>query len=250
MRVPYITAHSGCENTPRDSMDAIERAAALGADIVEMDVRRAPDGVLRISHNRITPEEYEKKPTLMDVLRRLKDTDLSLNCDVKEQAALYDTLDMAASIGFGKERLVLSGCTSPEQIVRDSSLTEKARVYVNIEELLKFLYFAERAPAYTPAFGTLMTEPWVLLKEASLSGQWLDAVVRFAESFPVQGINLPFRCLTNDFVEKLHSAQIPFSVWTVNDPANMEYCIRANAENITTLEVKLALQRRKALCGF
>ena len=57
MRVPYITAHSGCENTPRDSMDAVERAAALGADIVEMDVRRAPDGVLRISDNRIPPEE-------------------------------------------------------------------------------------------------------------------------------------------------------------------------------------------------
>lgn len=231
-------------------MDAIERAVALGADIVEMDVRRAPDGVLRISHNRITPEEYEKKPTLMDVFRRLKDTNLSLNCDVKEQAALYNTLDMAASIGFGKERLVLSGCTSPEQIVRDSSLTEKARIYVNIEELLKFLYFAEHAPAYAPAFGTLMTEPWVLLKEESLSGQWLDAVVQFVKSFPVQGINLPFRCLTNDFVEKLHSAEIPFSVWTVNDPANMEYCIRANAENITTLEVKLALQQRKALRGF
>ena len=53
MPVPYITAHSGCENTPQDSMASVEKALVQGADIVDMDERKAPDGVLRISHERL-----------------------------------------------------------------------------------------------------------------------------------------------------------------------------------------------------
>lgn len=249
MKIPYITAHSGCENTPRDSMDAIERAVALGADIVEMDVRRAPDGVLRISHNRLTPEEYAEKPTLTEVLRRLKGTELSLNCDLKEQAALYDTLALAASMGFGRERLILSGCTSPEQLTRDISLTERAHIYVNIEELLKFLYLEENGLAYGPDFAVLMNEPWTYLKKAAIPERWADAIVRFVKGLPIRGINLPYRCLTESLARQLREADIPFSVWTVNDPEIMDGCIRAGAENITTLEVGLALERRRLLCG-
>ena len=45
MKMPQITGHSGCEGTPRDSMASIERAAALGADAVEVDVRRGSNGI-------------------------------------------------------------------------------------------------------------------------------------------------------------------------------------------------------------
>lgn len=249
MQIPYITAHSGCEGTPRDSMDAIEQAVALGADIVEMDVRRAQDGVLRISHDPLSLEEYAEKPTLLEVFRRLAGTGLSLNCDVKEQAALYDTLKLAASMGFDRERLILSGCTSPEQLVRDPSLRERARIYVNIEELLKFLYLMEHPPAYGPDFAQLMAEPWHFLKKAALPDHWLDEIVRFAKNVPVQGVNLPYRCLTDPFVQRLREAEVPFSVWTVNDPEVVAYCIRSGAENITTLEVRMALAQRQTLCG-
>ena len=41
MRIPMITAHSGCEGTARDSLDSVECAIRLGADVVEMDIRKA-----------------------------------------------------------------------------------------------------------------------------------------------------------------------------------------------------------------
>lgn len=249
MRVPYITAHSGCENTPRDSMESIERAIQLGADVVEMDIRRAPDGVLRISHNPLTEEEYQEKPALESVFLRLRDTELSLNCDIKEAAALYDTLDMAASFGFGKERLILSGCTSPEQIARDPALVRRARLYVNVEEALKLLFFQRRQKGYTAEFQTLMSDPWLLLREGEVPDVWLEEVVQFAKAFRVQGINLPFRLLTDSFVKKMQSAEVPFSVWTVNDPEKIERCVREGAENITTLEVGKALEKRSRICG-
>lgn len=250
MRITYITAHSGCENTPRDSMESIEWAIRLGADVVEMDIRRAPDGSLRVSHDPLPEREYGEKPVLETVFRRLRDTELSLNCDIKEAAALYDVLDMAASFGFDRERLILSGCTSPEQIARDPALVQRARLYVNVEEVLKFLYFQRRLGGYTAEFQKLMSAPWMLLREGEIPDPWLEEVVQFAKSFRVQGINLPFRLLTDSFVENMQREEVPFSVWTVNDPGKIEQCVREGAENITTLEVGMALEKRNRLCGI
>lgn len=249
MRIPYITAHSGCEGTPRDSMESIEQAVRLGADIVEMDIRRAPDGVLRISHNPLSEEEYKEKPELKTVFLRLLDTGLSLNCDIKEAPALYDALDMAASFGFDKERLILSGCTSPEQLARDPDLVRRARIYVNVEEALKFLYFRSRRTIGPAEFQQLMADPWQLLQNEPVPEAWLEDVVQFAKFFRLQGINLPFRLLTAAFVEKMQREKVPFSVWTVNDPEKIERCVRDGAENITTLAVGMALEERGRLCG-
>ena len=106
MPVPYITAHSGCENTPQDSMASVEKALLLGVDIAEMDVRKAPNGVLRVSHNQLDQAGYGEKLTLEAVFSRIKDTSLSLNCDLKEPSTLYDVLTMAvygilADVKFG-----------------------------------------------------------------------------------------------------------------------------------------------------
>ncbi len=46
--LPYITAHSGCENTPENSMESVRTGIALGADFVEVDVRLDPKGTPRL----------------------------------------------------------------------------------------------------------------------------------------------------------------------------------------------------------
>lgn len=250
MPVPYITAHSGCENTPQDSMASVEKALLLGVDIAEMDVRKAPNGVLRVSHNQLDQAGYGEKLTLEAVFSRIKDTSLSLNCDLKEPSTLYDVLTMAAQFGFARERLILSGCTSPEQLARDDSLVRRARIYLNIEEVLKFLYLSERLPGYDFRFSELMTSPWSFLESYLLTDARLDKIVLFAQTLGVEGINLPIRCLTDQLVEKFQKAGTEISVWTVNDEQDIERCIRAGAQNITTLTPGLALEKRRQLCRF
>ena len=39
-----ITAHTGCEGTPDNSLDSIRAGVAAGADIVEIDLHFLPDG--------------------------------------------------------------------------------------------------------------------------------------------------------------------------------------------------------------
>ena len=242
----FITAHSGCEGTERDSLETIERALRYGADIIEMDVRMAPTGVLRISHNRMTAEEYEAKPTLEEVFRRIKDTHLRINCDLKEQSTLYAVLLLGERMGLGADRLILSGCTSPEQLARDPEIVKRAAVYLNMEEILKYLYLAEGAEGCDTRFRDLMSRPWSMMGPAPTPERWLSHIVRCCKMLGVQGLNLPKDRLPEELIVLCHEAELPFSVWTVNEPEIMDKCLRVGAENITTLEVKLAVEKREA----
>lgn len=248
MHIPYITAHSGCEGTPQDRMDTVELALELGAEVVEMDVRRAQDHVLRISHDVLPPEGYALKPTLEEVFLRIRDTQLKINCDIKEAAALEDIFRLAEQAGLGKDRLILSGCTSPEQLARDESIVKKSTVLLNIEELLKFFYLSEGLPGWDGDFKRLMQSPWGILRSipepADYLNWHLDKIVDFANLLQVGGINLPYWFLTDELASAFRENGIFFSVWTVNEADLMERCIRLGAGNITTRTVRLALETR------
>lgn len=250
--IPYITAHSGSEGTPQDQLDTVDLALELGADIVEMDVRRAQDHVLRISHDALSPEAYAQKPTLEAVFSRIRDTQLKINCDIKEAAALEDILRLAEEAGLGKDRLIISGCTSPEQLARDPRIARKATVLLNMEELLKFFYLAEGLPGWDLGFVKLMESPWSFLHDIPEREQYLhwhlDKIIHFLKILNVGGINLPYSWLTDEFAEAMRENGIFVSVWTVNEADRIERCIRLGAGNITTRSVRLALETRaKAL---
>ena len=54
---PLITAHAGCEDTARDSVESVRAGIASGADIAEVDVRLSSFGTLVFSHDKKNDEE-------------------------------------------------------------------------------------------------------------------------------------------------------------------------------------------------
>jgi glycerophosphoryl diester phosphodiesterase len=48
---PLLTAHTGCMDTPDNSLLSIETALLSGADIVEEDILITADGILVLSHD-------------------------------------------------------------------------------------------------------------------------------------------------------------------------------------------------------
>src|SRR6476620_7134670 len=53
---PLVLAHRGaCRRAPENTLEAFRMAAELGADGVELDVRRTADGVLVVSHDPVVP---------------------------------------------------------------------------------------------------------------------------------------------------------------------------------------------------
>ena len=150
---------------------------------------------------------------------------------------------------MGKDRLILSGCTSPEQLARDESIVQKSTVLLNVEELLKFFYMAEGLPGWDEDFKRLMQSPWGILRnvpEPEVYLNWhLDKIIEFSQLLQVGGINLPYWLLTDQLASAFRENGIFFSVWTVNEADRIERCIRLGAGNITTRAVRLALETRE-----
>lgn len=246
MNKPIITAHSGCEFTQIDTMESIDMALEYGADAAEVDVRQDQAGELRISHNALSLEEYRQKLTLREVFDRIRDTGLILNCDLKEQAALYRTLNEAELYGFPKERLILSGCTGLEQLARDPALVNRARFFLNIEEVLKFVCIHREKELSIDRIMLLMSDPWVILKENGMEIRdvWIEDTIRCYQMLRVEAANLPKTFLDTRMVRGLKGAGIPLSVWTVNEIELVRACLDTEVVNITTRQVRQAVRLR------
>ena len=248
MRNPMITAHSGCEGTEIDSLESIDKALEFGAEAIEVDVRVDWEGTLRISHNAVSPVEYQKRITVQSVLDRIRFTDLAVNFDIKEQGALYKTLEEAERLGFPRERLILSGCTDPDQLIRDTRLTERARFFLNIEEVIKFVHLRKCPDADIERFSVLMNDPWTVVKERGMEipEEWIEDTVRLYRLVRADAVNLSKKILDSPLADALRADGFPLSVWTVNEPEIVRKCLDMKVYNITTRQVRQAVELRTA----
>jgi len=77
-----IAAHRGASSeTPENTLAAFERAIEVGADLIEFDVRRAPDGDLVVSHDPV--RKRARLPTLDQTLQ-LTQGRIRLDVELKE----------------------------------------------------------------------------------------------------------------------------------------------------------------------
>lgn len=248
---PQITAHSGCEGTERDSLESIKIAIDLGVDAVEVDVRKSPDGTLRISHDRkASSAMYEQVPRLEEVFAMLRSTRLSVNCDLKEREHLYDVLALALKYGFGPDRLILTGSVSPEQLAYDGDIRFRASVHMNIEELFKYLYLQAEGRSIAD-FPRLMVEPWAFTRQyMSDLGSHLTQVIAFVNALDIDTINFPYHGLTEECCRTLEKAGVAVSVWTMDDEASLDAILGysvSNLRNITTRQVRMVQDRMSAI---
>ena len=124
-------------------------------------------------------------------------------------------------------------------------------MYLNIEEILKFLSVGHLFQDHAESrFLELMNTPWNFVKGIPLEGEVLNSIITLLKTLSVRGLNMPHGMVTPMAAERLNAAEIPFSVWTVNKPELIERCLRAKADNITTLTVESALNCRRQIFGF
>lgn len=77
-----ITAHSGSDGTPDNSLACVRYAISTAADAFEVDVRRLADGTLALGHDAAD----HTAPTLREVLAlAAAKPGVRINCDLKER---------------------------------------------------------------------------------------------------------------------------------------------------------------------
>jgi glycerophosphoryl diester phosphodiesterase len=87
-----IVAHRGASlEAPENTLAAFEKAIEIGADMIEFDVRRAPTGVLVVSHDPV--QDAKGLPTLEQTLRITKGR-IKLDVELKEPGCERDAIEL------------------------------------------------------------------------------------------------------------------------------------------------------------
>ena len=244
MNRPTITAHSGCEGTLDGSMEAILRGIELGADLVEVDVRRVAGQGLMLTHNAVD-DPSGLVPLEAAFKEVAKHPNVGINCDLKEYGLTADVMALAEACGLEDGQLSFSGSLTPRQLEDDPSIVRRARVYLNIEEVLCELYRMKN-PDVAPADAA----PWdvVLGHMGESMAPWIEPLIKTCGGADICALNLPPRPFIRPYLNRLGEAGVRISAWTINEPDAMRELLKMPwLENLTTRQVALALSVRAAL---
>jgi glycerophosphoryl diester phosphodiesterase len=224
-----VIAHRGAwwpaapDAPAENTLEAFEAAIALGADMIELDVRRTRDGRLVVFHDaRVktvptaslrydalrTKGTKSRPPLLQDVLALTKDR-IALNLEIKEAGYVDDTIALLRP--FGLERCLLSSFL--DDVVREA-----------------------KALAPDLRTGLLVGTGFRKALTTRLAAAQADCLV------------LHRRLATLTALAQIQSAGIRGVVWTVNAPRALDrYLGHPSVEGVITDRPARALERRARL---
>ena len=210
---PIITAHSGCEGTPDNSIEHIRTAIASGAEAFEVDVHYI-DGALVLTHD--APEGEAESPTLAEAFRLASEhPSICVNCDLKQDHIKELIIALAKEYGM-EDRILFTG------------------YYYHEEEF--------------PMLAETTADWWINMDDHSFDTAY-NVYTSLNNEYRMFNIN--HNTVNQEgFLDRVNQAGYYLSTWTVNDEARMREmmaipCVR----NITTRKPKLALAIRKEIFG-
>jgi glycerophosphoryl diester phosphodiesterase len=242
---PLITAHSGCMNKPDNTLASAETGLNLGADVVEDDIRITSDGILVLAHDdmiyqpdgtgySISQNTYSdlceldfqtkhggaaetiRLATLESFLQLIKTTSKIANLDLKVDECIKPVSDLVQKYDM-LDQVILSGCES-DRAMKANQINPKLRKLLNVN---------------IPLFLTL---------------DYMEAVeitCKDALAANCMGINIEYRLVKAELLEKAKNKNLPILVWTVNDEVQMERMAEMGVHSITSRNVQALIDLKQ-----
>ncbi|MGC8462674.1 MAG: glycerophosphodiester phosphodiesterase [Acidimicrobiales bacterium] len=228
--VPAVYAHRGCPDASRgiaeNTTEAFARARELGADGVELDVRRTADGALAVHHDPELPglgplcqlrvaDLPEAVPLLADALAACGD--LVVNVEIK---------NLPTDVDFDPDEQVARLVADTVADCRDEGTTVVSSFWLPSLDAVR-----RRHP--TLATGLLLAS-------------WADpsAGIELAADAGCRAVHLPVALVRSDTVAAAHGAGLAVAAWTVNDADDLDRMRRLGVETVITDRVDLAVSQR------
>jgi glycerophosphoryl diester phosphodiesterase len=221
-----VIAHRGASRAePENTIAAFRRAAALGAQAAELDVRRTADGVLVVHHN----------PDLADG-RLICATDAAdLPPSVAELGA---ALDACAGMWVNVE--IKNDPTEADFDPSDAIADQTMALLVERVEHERWLISSfrietiDRCRAIADAEGLPIRTAW-------LTGVVPDDVVELLTSRGHVALHPWVTLLGRDVIDACHAAGIEVNTWTCDDPERMSELLDWGIDGICTNVPDVAL---------
>ncbi len=195
-----LTAHTGCEDTEDNSLEAIKAGFEKGADIVEFDLNFDASGMPVLAHD----EASENSVTLEEAFKLIAEYDsLRVNVDCKKTDNLKAVVTLSEKYGI-KDRIFYTGIEEKD-VLAVKEQTPDVEYYLNVP-----------------------------IEEIGRDEKSLSALADKVKSLGAVGINMKYTRCSAELVEIFHSKGLLVSVWTVNSKSAMRKILPLGVDNITT----------------
>jgi glycerophosphoryl diester phosphodiesterase len=222
---PLVIAHRGASVRERENtVRAFEVASELGADWVELDVRRTADGVIVVHHDAhyadgrllrsLTGEELpDDVPSLAEAFEACGD--LGVNIEIK---------NLPEDPDFDNDHEVADAVAGMVRAYR--SLDKVLVSSFNINDV-------DRIRQIDPEIPTA----WLFFEMASV-----DQVIERAVAHGLDAVNPYVGFVDHAFVEKANQAGLKVYAWTVDDPERIAELAEQGVDGIVTNVPDIALK--------
>ncbi|MFD0958250.1 glycerophosphodiester phosphodiesterase [Paenibacillus chungangensis] len=220
MSIPLITAHTGCMNTEANTLESVVEGIRHGADVVEVDVRATRDGISVLAHDVHVPVGDRLLPImdmdyvnsgltrLDEVLELVKRHNKIANLDLKTIDAADSMIECVQSLDM-LDRVIVTGCHQREA-------SELKRRYSKVQVLLNTDVEWFDGRDYNEA---------------------VNHACRIAVDTGCCGININYKYVRSQLIDRASQLYLPVSVWTVDDIFVMKSLVDMGAHSITTNKV-------------
>lgn len=222
---PQVIAHRGaCAQARENTLEAFRLAAELGADWVEMDVRKTADSVLVLHHDARLPQD----PT--QSIAQTHSGDLP-----EHIPTLAEALEACEGIG-----VILEIKNDPNEPGYDSqnqisvAVAGTLTAYTQQQMVISFnLASIDRIRATDPgiATGLLVFDPMMSAQGIEVAVEGGHGLISFHESL-----------VTSKLVRQAHDKGLAVHTWTVNQPDTMRRVLADGVDGIVSDYPDLALE--------
>jgi glycerophosphoryl diester phosphodiesterase len=227
MRLPLVTSHAACKgHAPENTLAGIEKAIALGADAIEIDVHCTADGVPVLLHDdtvdRTTDGVGDVRQMPLEVVRAL---DAGARQFVPQfHGAQIPLLSEVLDLTKGRVllQIEIKQANIEEHVaraVRDAGALAACEVHSFWPETVQRMRLVE--PRMAAA----------LLTDGRRIVDWTD-FFGFALSLNAQGVSVYHAFAAPERVREGQRRSLTFMTWTVDDEADMAKMLAAGVDSI------------------
>lgn len=240
---PEVIAHRGGQGQwPGETLFAFERAAALGVDVLEMDVHSTSDGQLVLMHNDTVDETTEGTGRINSMtLAELKRLDAGFRWTQDGQSFPFRGMGITVPTisevftAFPRARMnVEIKQKSPSIVPQFCDLIRQHRM---ADKVLVASFWSDVLDEFRracPEVATSASTPEALRFYALNVVLKGDKYRPNADALQVDSKAKVFPIITESFVSAAHRQGLPLHAWTVNEPEEMRRMISLGVDGIIT----------------
>ena len=196
-----VTAHTGCEGTADNSLEAIKKGYESGADIVEFDVHFNSEGEPVLAHDYAADDSVKLKDAFMLVAEC---DGLRVNVDCKTVDNLKAIVETAEECGV-KDRIFYTGI-QVKDVKTVKADTPEIKYYLNTK----------------------------IDKIRKNDEHYIRSLVTLTKAVDALGLNIHFSEASEKMIKIFHQEGLEVSLWTVNKELDMHKVLAMGCDNITT----------------